>query len=198
MKCTPQNTIVVGLGARRPAGQRQRVADVVGDVLDLGQLVVVREDHRAALGGERAHLVLSSAICCRRELARGACGGAIGRFMAVGSSSSERSRAGAECVIAPIEMKSTPVSRPPRASRGHPAARLQLGAAGDLARPPRAARSMLMLSSSSLGAPAAQRLVDLARVAHLDLERAASSGAGRARASTAAADAAGQRRRGSP
>ena len=38
------------------AGEPERVADVVGDVLDLGHLVVVREDHRVALGGERAHL----------------------------------------------------------------------------------------------------------------------------------------------
>ena len=36
--------------------QRQRVADVVGDVLDGGQLVVVRQQRRAAQLGQPAHL----------------------------------------------------------------------------------------------------------------------------------------------
>ena len=56
MKCTPQKTIVSPSAARRPAREAERVADEVGDVLDLGQLVVVGEDHRVALGGERPHL----------------------------------------------------------------------------------------------------------------------------------------------
>ena len=34
------------------AGQRERVAHVIGGLLDLGSLVVVGEDHRVALGGE--------------------------------------------------------------------------------------------------------------------------------------------------
>ena len=38
--------------------QAERVAGVVRDVLDLGQLVVVREDHGVALAGELAHLGL--------------------------------------------------------------------------------------------------------------------------------------------
>jgi hypothetical protein len=38
-------------------GQRQRIADVVGDVLDLGGLVVVRQDHRVPLRGQPPHLV---------------------------------------------------------------------------------------------------------------------------------------------
>jgi hypothetical protein len=38
--------------------QTERVADVIGDVLDLGQLVVVRQDHGAAGVRERAHLFL--------------------------------------------------------------------------------------------------------------------------------------------
>jgi hypothetical protein len=38
--------------------ESERVADVVGNVLDLGQLVIVGEDHRTALGGERPHLFL--------------------------------------------------------------------------------------------------------------------------------------------
>jgi hypothetical protein len=39
-------------------GERQRVPDVIGDVLDLGPLIVVRQDHRVALGGEPADLGL--------------------------------------------------------------------------------------------------------------------------------------------
>ena len=58
MKCTPQNTIVSAVGVRRLLREPERVADVVGHVLDLRQLVVVGEDHRAALARERAHLVL--------------------------------------------------------------------------------------------------------------------------------------------
>ena len=58
MKCTPQNAITDGLRRGRLAREAERVADVVGDVLDLGQLVVVGEDDRVALVGERAHLGL--------------------------------------------------------------------------------------------------------------------------------------------
>ena len=39
------------------AGQPERVADVIGDVLDLGQLVVVGEDHGVAGFGQRADLL---------------------------------------------------------------------------------------------------------------------------------------------
>ena len=60
MKCTPQNAIRRPLGGRRAAAEAERVADVVGDVLDLGQLVVVGEDHRVALLGERADLGLQA------------------------------------------------------------------------------------------------------------------------------------------
>ena len=45
------------LGLRRDPGQAERVADVVGDVLDLGELVVVGEDHGIALPGELADLL---------------------------------------------------------------------------------------------------------------------------------------------
>jgi hypothetical protein len=58
MKCTPQKTIVSASVSAAQLGQAERVPDVVGHVLDLGQLIVVGEDHRAALVGERAHLVL--------------------------------------------------------------------------------------------------------------------------------------------
>ena len=58
MKCTPQNAITSASEARGPLREAERVADVVGHLLDLGHLVVVGEDHGVALGGERAHLVL--------------------------------------------------------------------------------------------------------------------------------------------
>ena len=48
----------LGFGARRLAGEPERVADVVRDVLNLGYLVVVGEDHRIALGRERTDLLL--------------------------------------------------------------------------------------------------------------------------------------------
>ena len=62
MKCTPQKTISSRIGRRRLAGEPERVADEVGQVLDLGHLVVVGQDHRAALGCERPHLRVSSSI----------------------------------------------------------------------------------------------------------------------------------------
>ena len=57
MKWTPQKAIDLGVGGRRLAREPERVAEVVGDVLDLGQLVVVGEDDGVALGGERADLL---------------------------------------------------------------------------------------------------------------------------------------------
>ena len=67
MKCTPQNAITSASVRRRLLREAERVADEVGHVLDLGQLVVVREDHRAALGGQRAHLVLQGGDVLERE-----------------------------------------------------------------------------------------------------------------------------------
>ena len=58
MKCTPQKTMTSASVAAAFRERRQRVADVVGDVLDLGHLVVVRQDDGLALGCQRAHLVL--------------------------------------------------------------------------------------------------------------------------------------------
>ena len=58
MKCTPQKTIAAPPAPRRLLAEAERVADVVGHVLDLGHLVVVREDDRVALLGERADLRL--------------------------------------------------------------------------------------------------------------------------------------------
>ncbi len=68
MKWTPQKAIAVGVGGGGLAREAERVAHVVGDVLDLGQLVVVGEDHRVALGGERAHLLAQGADLLRREV----------------------------------------------------------------------------------------------------------------------------------
>ena len=45
MKWTPQKTIVSRVGRGRLAREAERVADVVRDVLHLGALVVVGEDH---------------------------------------------------------------------------------------------------------------------------------------------------------
>ena len=67
MKCTPQNAITSASVARRLLREAERVADEVGHVLDLGQLVVVREDHGAALGGERAYLGLQGGDVLERE-----------------------------------------------------------------------------------------------------------------------------------
>ena len=53
MKCTPQNTIVDASTSAAIRDSAERVADVVGDVLDLGQLVVVGEDDRVALAARR-------------------------------------------------------------------------------------------------------------------------------------------------
>ena len=49
MKWTPQNTMTSACGLGRGLRQLERVADEVGEVLDLGLLVVVREDHGVAL-----------------------------------------------------------------------------------------------------------------------------------------------------
>ena len=56
MKCTPQKAIVGLLGGGGLLRERERVADEVRDVLDLGQLVVVGEDHRVARARELADL----------------------------------------------------------------------------------------------------------------------------------------------
>ena len=58
MKCTPQNRITLRASFCGDARELERVAGVVGGVLHLGALVVVREDHDVALGGEAAELLL--------------------------------------------------------------------------------------------------------------------------------------------
>ena len=92
MKCTPQKTIVSASVAAACWERPERVADEVGHVLDLGHLVVVGEDHGAALGGQRAHLVLHLRDVLECEEGHGS----VSRIR-------ERSRAGAEWVSAPIE-----------------------------------------------------------------------------------------------
>ncbi len=61
MKWTPQKAIVSAPARGGLLGEAERVADVVGHVLDLGHLVVVGEDHGVALAGQLAHLVLERA-----------------------------------------------------------------------------------------------------------------------------------------
>ena len=48
----------LGLGLRGLASQAERVADEVGDVLHFGALVVVRENDRVPLLGERADSIV--------------------------------------------------------------------------------------------------------------------------------------------
>ena len=92
MKWTPQNAMTSSSAGRGADREPERVADVVGHVLDLGQLVVVGQDHGAALAGERADLGLHGGDVVELEQ----CHGVISRRR-------ERSRLGAECVSAPIE-----------------------------------------------------------------------------------------------
>ena len=80
----------VGVGRRRLLREAERVADEVGHVLHLGQLVVVGEDDGAALGGQRAYLVLQGGDGFQRQEVHGS----VSRI-------SERSRTGAEWVSAP-------------------------------------------------------------------------------------------------
>ena len=60
MKCTPQNTMTSASRLRGFARQAERVADEIGDVLDLGPLVVVREDDGVALLRERLDAIVGA------------------------------------------------------------------------------------------------------------------------------------------
>ena len=86
-----------GVRRGRLPREPERVADVVGDVLHLGQLVVVGEDDRVALAGELAHLLVRAVACSTAVIRRS-------------PRRARRRASGAECVSAPTEMKSTPVS----------------------------------------------------------------------------------------
>ena len=161
MKCTPQKTIVRLLGGRRLAREAERVADVVGDVLDLGHLVVVGEDHGVA-GLRRARAPRPGARRSPRSRAIGSgCEagigwvGAMGRFMAAPRGSG-RGRGPARSASGPPSRSILPPSpRPPGASRGRrrrsPRARRGRATCATAAR----SRAGSMLSSSSRGAPAA-------------------------------------------
>ena len=82
----------LGVGLRRLLREPERVAHEVRHVLDLGQLVVVGEDHGAALGGQRAYLGLQRRHGFERQQVHWTV-----------SKISDRSRTGAEWVSAPIE-----------------------------------------------------------------------------------------------
>jgi hypothetical protein len=60
----------LGVGLGRLAREAERVAEVVGDVLDLGQLVVVGEDDRVALLRERANFIAERSDLLRARLRR--------------------------------------------------------------------------------------------------------------------------------
>jgi hypothetical protein len=77
-----------GVGRRRAASQAERIADIVGDVLDFGDLVVVGQDDRVPGTGELTHLGLQ-----RRDLDGGH-----------GTTSRETSSDRARWVNAPTEM----------------------------------------------------------------------------------------------
>ena len=72
MKWTPQKAITSASVAAARAREAEAVAEMIGDVLDLGQLVVVGEDHRVALRGELADLLAERSDLLRGELRVGA------------------------------------------------------------------------------------------------------------------------------
>src|SRR4029077_20309124 len=135
----------------------ERVADVVRHVLDLGHLVVVREDYRVAGAGQLADLAAHS-FYIARDRAPGVCGSILFQvqnfYRHVLVTSRLRSNAGAECVSAPTEIRSTPAFA---AATG--ASRLNPPDASKFARPAgispaRRSRSEFMLSSRIISAPA--------------------------------------------
>src|ERR1019366_6938430 len=120
----------------------------------LGQLVVVGEDHRAALSGQSADLVLQRRDALEHQRCRG---GVEHREVHVrGMRIRDRSRAAALWVIAPTDTKSTPV-----VATSESVWRVTPPLASSSARPATwatASRSCagVMLSNSSRGAPAAR------------------------------------------
>ncbi len=109
MKWTPQNAMTALSVAGRPAGQAQRVAHVVGHVLDLGHLIVMGQDDGVALrrelpdlGGQVPDVVqplLRFRVGPGRVHAQHGQGGGRHR-----RTSMETSRERAEWVSAPTEM----------------------------------------------------------------------------------------------
>ncbi len=159
----------LAVGGSRLLGEPERVADVVGDVLDLGELVVVREDHRPALARQRAHFVLQRGDVLEHQRC-------VGRtehrkVHVSGSRMRERSKAGALCVNAPTDTKFTPVARgvPERLER-EPPARLRLRSARD----PRHRLTQLLRGHVVEQDPrraGLERLVYLCERPRLDLQR---------------------------
>ena len=150
----------LGLGGGRLAREAERVADVVGDVLHLGHLVVVGEDHGAALAGERAHLVLHAG-----------CGG-----NGHGETSRETSSERAEWVSAPTEMRSTPVSRDrAHVVEGDAARGLERHAPGDQGDGLPQERRRHVVEQDPVGARR-ECLGDLVERVALDLDRQARAG----------------------
>ena len=181
----------LGVGRGGLLGEPERVPDVVGDVLDLGKLVVVGEDDGLARARERAHLVLERSGCSPAGAGRGR-RTEHRQVHGSGSSKSERSSAGALCVRAPIEMKSTPGARDlPQPRERHPAARLELGASGDV-RDRLAQLTVVHVVEQDPRRPRRERLVDLGKGPALDLDEHA--GRVLASATDGGPDTAGERR----
>ena len=115
MKWTPQKAITSDAGRGGLAREPERVADEVGDVLDLGQLVVVGEDDGVAARPPARVPRPAGPARPRARRAAAAGGWSVGRALEAsswhGSDVMERSRAGAEWVSEPIDTKFTPVSR---------------------------------------------------------------------------------------
>src|SRR6185503_11619258 len=101
----------VGAGGGRLSRQAQRVADEIRDVLHLGHLVVVGEDDRVALASELANLGAHAgdvARHCPRAVVRAVRRQVQNLYRHVLTTSRLKSRAGAEWVSAPTEIRSTP------------------------------------------------------------------------------------------
>jgi hypothetical protein len=54
----------VGVGSRCLLGETERIADEIGDVLHLGELVVVSEDDRVALAAETVDSLREAGVDC--------------------------------------------------------------------------------------------------------------------------------------
>ncbi len=187
MKCTPQKTMTACVGRGRLAAEPERVADVVGDVLHLGHLVVVGKDDGVALlrrapaprpAGARSSAASRTGASGRHGGHRKVHGEGLQEEGEVEGGSRVRQRAHRDEVYAGRRDGSG------RSRSVIAAARLELRPAADALRRPRPqAASGAMLSSSSRRAPAASASSTRPRVAALDLERQA-----RARRARAAAD----------
>ena len=58
----------LGIGSGRLARKAERVAHEVGDVLDLGALIVVRQQNGVPLPGQATNVGLKRGDCGRREI----------------------------------------------------------------------------------------------------------------------------------